>query len=359
MLNTLRNLDIRGEISTNVEFLQFVLETKDYKEINVTTEWLETLEWKKSVQVETIIVLGAVVSAHKDFCDEQVKAISDVTRGRGMMRKKMAGLAEVDLNLIFRNTSYCFWAHKESVSRYILGLKNRSWETGVEVQLLADGGFLVSLNCHTYVVYRNLTSTGLQIRVDGKEHSFEKAYDPSKLKAGSSGKLVKLLIQSGTHIVKGQSFAEIEVMKMILTLEALESGIVDFKIPEGSLLQADTVIGTMKLDEPDKTKKTLEFKKSFPDMGDPHNSSPMLKTRLADSVARLKQMMAGYAFTTNSLYIRKYLRSMVDCLREPEMPIHDFYEALSSIHDKIPKSMHQKLESLVDGKDYCFYSFFN
>ena len=41
MLNTLRHLDIRGEISSNVEFLQFVLETPDFKKNRITTEWLE------------------------------------------------------------------------------------------------------------------------------------------------------------------------------------------------------------------------------------------------------------------------------------------------------------------------------
>ena len=60
----------------------------------------------------------------------------------------------------------------------------------MEVRPVSDGGFLVSLNSITYVVYRQFRPTGLQIRVNGKEHVFETEYDPSILTAEVPGKCI-------------------------------------------------------------------------------------------------------------------------------------------------------------------------
>jgi acetyl-CoA carboxylase/biotin carboxylase 1 len=263
----------------------------------------------------------------------------------------MDSLAKVDIELIFQGLRYSFWVQKESPSWYSLGLKCSIWKTSVEVRLLADNGFLVSLNCHTYVIYANLTSAGLKICVDGEEHQFEKAYNPSLLKAGMSGKLVKLLVQSGSHIQKNQPYAEVEVMKMLLTLISPESGMVNFSVSEGSLLQSDTLIGNLELDDPKKIRKTIDFIGTFPLIGKPHNTSQSLKTRIEDSIRQLRQMISGYTFSTEPLLIRRKISDMVICLRDPMMPVYEFYEAFGIIHEKIPESVSRKLKTLV--KEYC------
>lgn len=46
----------------------------------------------------------------------------------------------------------------------------------------------------------------------------------------SPGKLVRQLVQDGEHVVEGQPFAEIEVMKMIQTILSPASGIIHFQV---------------------------------------------------------------------------------------------------------------------------------
>lgn len=46
----------------------------------------------------------------------------------------------------------------------------------------------------------------------------------------SPGKLVRQLVQDGEHVVEGQAFAEIEVMKMIQTLASPAAGVISFSV---------------------------------------------------------------------------------------------------------------------------------
>ena len=53
---------------------------------------------------------------------------------------------------------------------------------------------------------------------------FDKENDPTLLTAPSTGKLIKFLIGDGDHAKAGTPYAEMEVMKMITTLNVHESG---------------------------------------------------------------------------------------------------------------------------------------
>ena len=55
---------------------------------------------------------------------------------------------------------------------------------------------------------------------------FDKENDPSLLTAPSTGKLIKFLIGDGDHAMAGTPYAEMEVMKMVTTLNVHESGVV-------------------------------------------------------------------------------------------------------------------------------------
>ncbi|ORX68799.1 hypothetical protein DL89DRAFT_323652 [Linderina pennispora] len=52
--------------------------------------------------------------------------------------------------------------------------------------------------------------------------------DPTQLRSPSPGKLVRFLVESGDHVSAGEAYAEIEVMKMYMPLTASEDGIVQF-----------------------------------------------------------------------------------------------------------------------------------
>ena len=47
-------------------------------------------------------------------------------------------------------------------------------------------------------------------------------YDPSELRSDVTGKLVRYLVEDGASVKKGEPYAEMEAMKMIITLFASE-----------------------------------------------------------------------------------------------------------------------------------------
>ncbi len=62
------------------------------------------------------------------------------------------------------------------------------------------------------------------MQIGNKTIILEKENDPTQLRSPSAGKLISYLVEDGGRVQAGVPYAEIEVMKMIMTLSAAESG---------------------------------------------------------------------------------------------------------------------------------------
>eukprot|EP00494_Astrolonche_serrata_P028541 UN28808 len=140
-------------------------------------------------------------------------------------------------------------------------------------------------------------------------------------------------------------------MKMIMQMKSPESGLIEFKISEGSMLQAGSVMASLELDDSQKIRKNEIFVGTFPDLGVPHESTNKAQELLSNSIDILKQMMAGYNFDTEPQNIKNCIAGMVNCLRDPMMPAYEFMDALQSIKSGVPKSMFTKLHIVC--QEYC------
>lgn len=115
---------------------------------------------------------------------------------------------------------------------------------------LTDGGMLVSLEGASYTTYVKEEVDRYRVVIGNQTCVFEKENDPSVLRSPSAGKLINLLIEDGAHVNKGQVYAEIEVMKMVMTLTSQEAGTISFDRRPGAVLEAGSVIGHVELDDP-------------------------------------------------------------------------------------------------------------
>ena len=111
------------------------------------------------------------------------------------------------------------------------------------IQDMSDGSYLVGLNASSYVMHAKEDSICLRITIDGMTHVFETENDPSQLRTTMPGKLLKYLVEDGAHVTKGEPYAEIEVMKMCMTLSATESGCCRFSKMPGASLTAGDIMG--------------------------------------------------------------------------------------------------------------------
>ena len=115
-----------------------------------------------------------------------------------------------------------------------------------------------------YVTHRRDVATGMRLSIAGASILFSPDYDPTSLRTDVAGKLVKKLVEDGACVVaKGEAFAEIEVMKMLMPLKVDEVGIITWSTNEGAALSAGSLIATLELENPENVAPTVVFEGSL------------------------------------------------------------------------------------------------
>lgn len=74
-----------------------------------------------------------------------------------------------------------------------------------------------------------------------------------------TGKVVRYLQESGSEIVAGKPYVEVEAMKMIMPIKATESGKITHTLSPGSVISAGDLMATLELKDPSKVKKITTF----------------------------------------------------------------------------------------------------
>ena len=182
---------------------------------------------------------------------------------------------------------------------------------------LTDGGLLIRLHDKSHLTYAKEDVSSTRVMIDGKTCNIEKENDPTKLRgvilfpssyfflhlspsspyrsllhilpAPSPGKLVRFVIEDGEHVEANQAFAEIEVMKMYMSLSVTETGTVRFVAQPGfviypafsssflhqfpyfyplswirSVVEAGDLIAILTLDDPSRVKHAVPFDGQLP-----------------------------------------------------------------------------------------------
>lgn len=175
----------------------------------------------------------------------------------------------VDVELIADGIRYTVQVCKTGPNTYFLVLNDSFKE--VEVHRLSDGGMLLSLEGASHTTYMREEIDRYRIIIGNQTCVFEKENDPSILRSPSAGKLINLLIEDGGHVNKGQVYAEIEVMKMVMTLTSAEAGTISFDRRPGAVLESGSIIGHIELDDPSLVTKAQPYLLPFasaPENGD-------------------------------------------------------------------------------------------
>jgi acetyl-CoA carboxylase/biotin carboxylase 1 len=211
MVVALKELSIRGDFRTTVEYLIRLLETPDFEQNNFNTGWLDTLISNKLTaerpDTNLAVFCGAVTKAHTMSieCWQQYK--SSLEKGQIPSKDTLKTVFSVDF--VYEEVRYKFTVTRSGPDLYTLYLNGT--KTLVSVRDLSDGGLLVSLGGKSHTTYSAEEVQATRMMIDGKTCLLEKESDPTQLRSPSPGKLVSLLLENGDHIKAGQAYAEIEV----------------------------------------------------------------------------------------------------------------------------------------------------
>ncbi|EGF84402.1 hypothetical protein BATDEDRAFT_18673 [Batrachochytrium dendrobatidis JAM81] len=345
LIMALKEISIRGDFRTTVEYLIKLLETEVYVSNTFTTQWLDA-RIAKHVEIQrpdTILtaICGAVAKAYGQFTKNTLEYRTALEKGQTPPTLLLK--TSFSVQFILDNVQYNMHVALTGPENYVVTVNKSSVE--VHAKPLADGGLLLLLDDHSHLVYANEESHVTHLLVDAKTSLLEKENDPTKLRSPSPGKLVRYLVADGHQLKSGDAYAEIEVMKMYMPLLASESGIVKFIKPAGSSLSSGDIIGTLVLDDPARVQRATVFEDPLPVIGAPTVVGDKVHQQYKYVRSSIEAILDGYEPSTDAGLLVKRLDTL---LADKDLPQLEFTEVLGALVGRIPAGLGDALLKIVN-----------
>lgn len=260
LILALKEIEVRGDIRTTVEYLVQLLETKEFIENTIDTSWLDGIikaqSVKKVIEPHLVVVSAAVHKAFQHVRDVTEQVIESFRKGQ----VSVAGIPAInnfEIEVAYQDTRYHFVVQRTADDVYRLTLGGNTIEA--EVTLAADGALLATFGGESHRIFGMDEPLGLRLVVDGNTILMPTIFDPSELRTDVTGKVVRYLQDNGGEVREGEPFVEVEAMKMIMPLKATESGKITHNLSAGSVISTGDLLATIELKDPSKVKKIATF----------------------------------------------------------------------------------------------------
>ncbi|XP_024374276.1 acetyl-CoA carboxylase 1 [Physcomitrium patens] len=340
MVLGLKELHIRGEIHTNVDYTVDILHAPEYRDNKIHTGWLDS---RIAMRVraerppwEISVVGGALYKASRLIAARVTEYIGYLEKGQ--IPPKNISLVNFHISLNIDGIKYNMELTKGGPGSYLLRL-NKS-EVHAEAHTLRDGGLLVQLDGNSHVVYAEEEAAGTRLLIDGRTCLLQNDHDPSRLIAETPCKLMRFLVPDGSHVNADAPYAEVEVMKMCMPLLSPASGTIHFRLSEGSAMMGGDLIASLDLDDPSAVRKALPFEGNFPPLGFPTAVGAKVHQRCADSLNAARNILAGYEHDLDEV-----VKNLLSCLDDPQLPMLQWQECMAVLATRIPKDLKAQLDA--------------
>ncbi|KAJ2741209.1 acetyl-coenzyme-A carboxylase, partial [Coemansia sp. BCRC 34301] len=350
MVVALKEISIRGDFRTTVEYLVRLLEMPDFRSNAFTTAWLDRLIsthlTAERPDPELAVICGATCMAHNESTRllGEFKLAMDRGQAPSMALLKTTFLVE----FIYESVRYRFIANRTGPTGWILYLNGSKVSVGVRA--LSDGGSLVLLDGKSHACYTSTEVGATRLLINERTCLLEEEVDPTQLRSPSPGKLVRFLVDSGDHVQCGEAYAEIEVMKMYMQLTTTEDGVVQFVKQPGAALAAGEVIGVLTLDDPSKVKHAKPFEGQLSAYGPPQAYGSKTHQLLRRNLVLLTNALDGFESHAPAAQL---LQQITELLQKPELPFLEIGEVLSALNSRLPARLSAALNTELVGAQQC------
>lgn len=349
MVIALKELSIRGDFRTTVEYLTKLLETEEFQSNKITTSWLDKLIAEK-VQAEKPDMMLGVISGALHIADHKIQAAfqdfqTSLTRGQILPANSLKNI--VDVEFIYEGFKFCVTVVKVGPIRYFLSLNGSTLE--LEAHRLSDGGLLLSIDGSSYTTYMKEQVGSYRVTIDNKTCVLQKENDPTVLRSPSAGKLINYVVEDGGHVFSGDVYAEIEVMKMVMELRVTENGCVHYLKRPGAVLDSGTIVANLVLDDPTRVVQAKPCIEKLPSPKNPPTHGMKLHQIYQRNMEELENILAGYVLPEP--YFIQRLRTVVDslikCLKDPSLPLLELQEMIAVTSGRIPTKVEKAIRKLL------------
>jgi len=369
MVLALKELSIRGDIYTTVDYISNLIQMDDFTENRIDTGWLDKLiklnldgaeDTEKKIEKQSsqlYVVIAASIVAYEKCNEGEAQFIDSLSKGQLPSQSLLKQIHQVEL--IYESIKYVLLTARRGENSFTI-TNNSSTNDYVEtsVRSLSDGGYLIKIHNKSHVAY--VTSprdspSGMRLNIAGANVVFTPDYDPTTLRTDVAGKLVKRLVEEGSHVGKNGEFAEIEVMKMFMPLKVSESGKISWVANEGASLSPGQVIAKFELDNPEMVKTATVFDGTLASSFKEHRASFLSDNTekpvrahvlLRQSVVKLKEIMGGFVFPPDAL--NALLEDLQSAVLDKMLPAYEVEEQLSIISSRINLTLANKIKSIVE-----------
>lgn len=345
MVVALKELSIRGDFRTTVEYLIKLLETEDFEDNTITTGWLDDLISQKMTAEKPdsnlAVICGAAAKAFIASEANRTEYINSLKRGQVSSKSLLQTMFIIEF--IHEGKRYKFTVAKSADDLYTLFINGSKCE--VRARKLSDGGLLIAIGGKSHTIYWKEEVAATRLSVDSMTTLLEVENDPTQLRTPSPGKIVKYLVENGDHVSAGEAYAEVEVMKMQMPLISQESGIVQLLKQPGSTISAGDIIAILTLDDPSKVKHALPFEGLLPDFGAPNVQGKKPFQKFKSLVSTLENILRGY---DNQVVMNATLNQLIEVLRDPTLPYSEWKSNVSALHSRLPHELDEQLGQLVE-----------
>lgn len=363
----LKELSIRGDFRTTVEYLITLLETETFQQNTIDTGWLDKLiaERVPSGRPKTnwAVYCACIHLAESKLNNNFQLFQASIQKGQILPANTLNIMNTVNTELVYDGVKYFVSVTKSGTNGYFL-VMNGTYKC-VEFHHLSDSGLLLSIDGSSLTTYMKEEVERFRIVIGNLTCVFEKENDPTILRTPSTGKLVQYLVEDSQHIEAGQPYAEIEVMKMVMTLTAQESGTVSLIKRPGAVLEAGAILARLELADPSLVKRAELFSGGFDaleaqDESDDTDSSDITsltepqeqKLNVTFELAKkhLENILAGYTLPDSffEAKLNENLETFMRCLRDPRLPLLELQDIISSMSGRIPAPVEQQIRHLMN-----------
>lgn len=361
----LKELSIRGDFRTTVEYLITLLETDAFQSNRLDTGWLDKLiaERVQSGRPKTSLALicGCIHVADQQQINNWQHFQVSLQKGQILPANTLNN--SITVELIYEGVKYVVSVTKSGQNSYFLVMNDTYKE--VEIHRLSDSGSLLSVDGSSHTTYIKEEVDRYRVVIGNQTCVFEKENDPTILRSPSTGKLLQFLVDDGAHVFAGQAYAEIEVMKMVMTLTTQESGVIRHVKRAGAVLEAGCILARLDLDDPTRVHRAELFTKGFDALCEDVDDSGISVSNLSHSVdgsenklnvtfniakQHLENILAGYVLPEPyfTMKMQQFVEIFMDCLRDPRLPLLELQDIISSISGRIPNSVESQIRKLMN-----------
>lgn len=379
MVLALKELSIRGDISTTVDYISNLIELDDFVENRIDTGWLDALIKQnvdgiagsdaflhmrtsdakvQRLSNDTYVVIGATIVAF-DLCSSGEQQFLDLLAKGQLPPQSLVSMVR-DFELILSGVKYKLHCTRNGPNTFSISIDgNSSKFISTNVRVLSDDGYLIDITGMSHVAYltsKGDAATGMRMNIGGANVIFSPDYDPSSLRTDVAGKLVKRLVADGVQVKKGEAYAEIEVMKMFLPIKVDEAGVINWCINEGAALSAGELLATLELDNPDNVAAVTVFEGDLKVNGWGELTSPTTSDRphllFRRAIQDLNGGIAGYVLSDQ--VIERAMQDLQRAVTDPTFPVYEIGEQLSVLSGRIPAKLFDDISGmLTDFKTKC------